>query len=208
VIEYLTSVAVAVTLPTATTLGVPKCRFQIINNTTGGSAVTVTPTTWTINGASALIVNPGQWATIGIDANNATNWVAVKGGGSTAIQGSLDQTGVSTANSGSAQNIVANTAVAGYYRVTYYVDQSAGCATLGSGALTVALGWTDATHARVTANQTLTVATVDTGTGDYLTQSAVIWAAAGTAITVTDTYVACNTGTWTYDQHVRAELVQ
>jgi len=120
----------------------------------------------------------------------------------------LDQTGVSTANSGSAQNILASTPVAGHYRVHVYVDQSAGCATLGSGALTVITGWTDATHARVSATQTLTVATADTGTGDWVQIVQDLWSANASAITVTDTYTACTTGTWTYDQHAYVEELE
>lgn len=123
-------------------------------------------------------------------------------------EGTLDQTGVSTANSGSAQNILASTPAAGHYRVHLYVDQSAGCATLGLGSLTVFVGWTDATHARVSATQTLTVATADTGTGDWVQIVQDMWAASGTAITVTDTYVACTTGTYTYDQHAFVEQVK
>jgi hypothetical protein len=123
-------------------------------------------------------------------------------------EGTLDQTGVSTANSGSAQNILASTPTAGHYRVHLYVDQSAGCTTLGLGALTVFVGWTDATHARVSATQTLTVATADTGTGDWVQIVQDLWAASGTAITVTDTYTACTSGTFTYDQHAFVEEVK
>lgn len=124
------------------------------------------------------------------------------------ISGTLDQTGVSTANSGTPQNVLASTPQAGHYRLLYYVDQSAGCATLGSGALTISAGWTDATHARATTNQTLTVATADTGTGDYLTQVVDFWASASSAVTVTATYTACGSGTWTYDLHAYVERIK
>ena len=120
----------------------------------------------------------------------------------------LDQTGVSTANSGTPQNVLASTPAAGHYRIFVYVDQSAGCTTLGLGALTVSVAWTDATHARVSGNQTLTVATADTGTGDWVQITQDLWAAASSAITVTDTYTACTTGTWTYDQHAIVERVE
>jgi hypothetical protein len=120
----------------------------------------------------------------------------------------LDQTGVSTANSGTPQNVLAATPAAGHYRIFVYVDQSAGCSSLGSGALTVSVAWTDATHARVSGNQTLTVATVDTGTGDWVQITQDLWATSASAITVTDTYTACTTGTWTYDQHAVVERVE
>lgn len=76
-VEYVGSVAVAITLPTATTLAVPACVFKLVNNTTGVSTgLTVTPTTWTINGASSLLISPQQSAWIYVDPNSSTNWVA------------------------------------------------------------------------------------------------------------------------------------
>ena len=117
------------------------------------------------------------------------------------ILATLDQTGISTANSGSPQNILASTPAAGHYTGHIYIDQSAGCATLGLGAFTAVINWTDATHARVSATQTLTVATADTGTGDFIDFPFGFWAANATAVTVTATYTACTTGTWTYDLH-------
>lgn len=113
----------------------------------------------------------------------------------------LDQTGVSTVNSGSPQVVFAVTQ-AGLYRIEYYADQAAGCASVGSGALTVQAGWTDATHARVAATLTLTPGTVATGTSSFVGQGSTFWAAAASNITITDTYTGCSSGTWTYDQHV------
>lgn len=76
-VEYVGSVAVAIALPTATTLAVPNCTFRATNNTTGSTtALTITPATWTINGAATLTVSQGQIATIYVDPNSATNWVA------------------------------------------------------------------------------------------------------------------------------------
>lgn len=127
--------------------------------------------------------------------------------GAPPILAALDQTGVSSANSGTPQNILASTPWAGNYRISVYADQSAGCATVGSGALTVSLQWTDATHARTTSNLTLTPGTAATGTGSFVTSTINVWAASGTAITVTDTFTACMTGSWTYDQHATVEQV-
>lgn len=76
-VEYEGSVAVAVTLPTATTLAVPHCVFRLVNETTGSlTALTVTPTTWTCNGAATCTIAQGQIATFYVDPNSSTNWVA------------------------------------------------------------------------------------------------------------------------------------
>lgn len=75
-VEYLTSVNVAVTLPTATTLAVPQCTFRITDSTSAGNTVTIIPTTWTVNGAATLILQQGQVATFTVDPNSATNWTA------------------------------------------------------------------------------------------------------------------------------------
>jgi hypothetical protein len=68
-VAYQGSVSVAVTLPTAATLGVSQCVFRIANNTSGSSTtVTVTPTTWTFkNSGSTLVLAQGQYATIYVD---------------------------------------------------------------------------------------------------------------------------------------------
>jgi|HubBroStandDraft_5_1064220.scaffolds.fasta_scaffold01565_13 hypothetical protein len=73
-IEYTGSAATAVALPTATTLAVPKCVFKLANIGTG--VVTVTPTTWTVNGNATLLIEPNQQAWFYVDPNNATNWSA------------------------------------------------------------------------------------------------------------------------------------
>ena len=74
-VSYVGSVAVAVTLPTATTLAVPNCVFRVANKESATNDVTITPTTWTINGASSLALHLGQVATIYVDPAG-TNWIA------------------------------------------------------------------------------------------------------------------------------------
>ncbi len=80
-VAYITSVNVAVTLPTATTLQVPNCVFVVLNGTSGsGTTVTVTPTTWTINTGSgsftsSLVLQQGQIAIISVNSSG-TNWNA------------------------------------------------------------------------------------------------------------------------------------
>jgi len=72
-ITHKESVANATTLPTATTLGVAACTFTIANNTTGTpSDVTVTPTTWTINGNANFPIHQNQTCRLTVDG--ATNW--------------------------------------------------------------------------------------------------------------------------------------
>jgi len=76
-VEYVGSVSVAVTLPTATTLGVSLCGFKLVNATSGSSTtVTVTPTTWTVNGNASIVLAQGQSAWFSVDPNSATNWQA------------------------------------------------------------------------------------------------------------------------------------
>jgi hypothetical protein len=73
-VSYGGSAAVAVTLPTATTLGVPNCVFRVANNTSGSAtALTVTPTTWTVRGGSSITIAQGQVATFYVDPAGS-NW--------------------------------------------------------------------------------------------------------------------------------------
>lgn len=75
-VYYTGSTAQPITLPTATTLGVPFCAFKIVNNST--ATATVTPTTWTIgpSAAATLTILEGQQALISVDPGSATNWAA------------------------------------------------------------------------------------------------------------------------------------
>jgi hypothetical protein len=75
------------TLPTATTLGVPYCSFAVTIPATlaSGSAnlvtqVTITPTTWTINGQSSYTFTNGQQIVFFVDPASATNWLAATPG--------------------------------------------------------------------------------------------------------------------------------
>ena len=74
-VEYVGTVNVAVTLPTATALGLPSCEFKLVNST-ASSTITITPTTWTVNGSATLALTPGQSAVFFVDPNSTTNWVA------------------------------------------------------------------------------------------------------------------------------------
>jgi len=78
VVEYQGSVAVAVTLPTATTLALPNCVLSLVNNTSGSAtAVTVTPTTWTVSpGGASLVIAQGQSCRLTVDTVVTTQWDA------------------------------------------------------------------------------------------------------------------------------------
>ena len=72
-VEYTGSVAVATSLATPTTLENSHFAVRLANHTTGtATAVTVTPTTWTINGAATLVIAQGQNCTISVGAG--TDW--------------------------------------------------------------------------------------------------------------------------------------
>jgi hypothetical protein len=72
------SAKVAVTLPTATSMGIPGFVTSYCDNfyTASGPDVII-PTTWTINGAANLPVFNGICYRITVDPNLATNWLAV-----------------------------------------------------------------------------------------------------------------------------------
>lgn len=79
-VVYTGTSAVAVTLPTPTTLGVANCTLKLANNTS--STVTITPTTWTISAGSGgtagatLVLAEGQEAILNVDPKTASNWAA------------------------------------------------------------------------------------------------------------------------------------
>jgi hypothetical protein len=74
---YTFSGTVAETLPTAATLAVASCFLTLyIPPASSTTSVTVTPTTWTINGAASLLISKGQRVSISVDPASATNWLA------------------------------------------------------------------------------------------------------------------------------------
>lgn len=147
-VNYQGSVAVAVTLPTATTLANSKFATELVNNTSGSStAVTVTPTTWTINGSSTLVIAQGQSCKIKADPSG-TNWDAdchdlpmVAGSNITISRGQYGPT-IAASLSGGTTTIASGTAALGTTSIS-----SAACATVvtvsASGvASTDAIAWT------------------------------------------------------------------
>ena len=171
---------------------VPQTGFCAIN---GSGGIGSTGGSGTVNVGTA-----GQIAVYPTSTNAVASANPVSVGIPTVI-GSLDAIGVSTANSGTPQNVVASVPAAGHYKLSYYLDQSAGCSSLGSASITVQAAWTDGTLTRVDAGHTFPVTTGAIGTDAYISWEDDFWAANATPVTITATYVSCSSGTWTYDIH-------
>jgi hypothetical protein len=60
VVEYSDATSVSVSLPTATTLENPTFATVLANVSGSATSVTVTPVSWTINGASTLVLAQGE----------------------------------------------------------------------------------------------------------------------------------------------------
>jgi hypothetical protein len=102
-------------------------------------------------------------------------------------------------------NLVSSTGAAGHYTVRLYIDQNALCTT-GTGSVYATVNWTDATHAHSAQTITLNLVTAAVSTPyGYLDAAIDFWAASATAITYSTTYVACTTGTGSYDIHAEVE---
>lgn len=192
------SSACAVTLPQANSTGFDT-NWYVCSKNNGVGTVTITPTTSSINAWGFTATSLPLFTSMSgcIDSDN-TNYSANIAGPPKI--GVINGTGISTAGSGTPQNIVASVPVSGNYDLYYYIPQSAGCTTVGSGQLVSTFAWTDATTTRNSGNSNYTPDT-SVGAADYSFNRVNIWAAAGTAITLTNTYTACSTGTWTYDVH-------
>lgn len=80
-VTYNNGSSVAVTLPQATTTGfVNRAFFYQFNR--GAGAVTITPTTSTINGSSSIVLNQSQGALIMSDGTNYSAWISSAPSGS------------------------------------------------------------------------------------------------------------------------------
>ena len=87
-----TGANIFVTLPTATTLGVPNCVFDVQNQTTNGATVTITPTGWSFitpggTGAGAgatqagLVLSPQQIVEVSPDPSGSSWDYRISGNG-------------------------------------------------------------------------------------------------------------------------------
>lgn len=112
VVEYTGTSAVAVTLPTPTSLGNANFFSMITNYTTKN--VTITPTTWTISlngatGGSTGVVIPAQQCKLFIDAVTSTQWDLECGSQGTGSFGGGCSAAGSTASGGICDTESANT---------------------------------------------------------------------------------------------------
>jgi hypothetical protein len=147
-VDYQGSVAVAVTLPTATTLANTKFATELVNNTSGSStALTVTPTTWTINGSATLVVAQGQSCKIKADPSG-TNWDAdchdlpmVAGMNITITRGQYGPT-ISASGSGGTTTIASGTAALGTSSISSGACATVVTVTATGVASTDAIAWT------------------------------------------------------------------
>ena len=94
-------------------------------------------------------------------------------------------------------------AVAGEYRVNYYMPSTVVCVTPGPAQVVLTLGWTDDVGARTT---TATLVLGATSTAPQ-SGSVVVWSTAS-AISYSTAYTACTSGTGTYSLRVTVEQLQ
>lgn len=100
-VTYQGTAAVAVSFPTPTTLTNTHFYSVLWNNTSGpGGIVTVTPITFTVNGASTLAIVSGQECRFSINPGNATDWLARCSGGGGGSGTSFPLTVSGTVNNG------------------------------------------------------------------------------------------------------------
>jgi hypothetical protein len=86
-VQYTTSVAVAITLPTPGALQVAFCSMKIVNKTSPAANLTVTPSGgWTIGGAASLAIPTGTFAVLNVDPINNSNWSVDTSGGNAALK--------------------------------------------------------------------------------------------------------------------------
>jgi hypothetical protein len=205
-----TAQAQTVTLtPAVTSLvnGLQVCWKPTANNTGSGPTLAVnglTATNIVKQNGNPLYANDISTTNYAYAVYDGTNFELINPQFNTAgALAELDQTGVSTANSGVAQNIIASIPATGFYSMNVYADQNAGCTTVGSASLSSVLTFTDATHARTLTQSPTIIPGTTSGATSWTTIGGPIgaWLTAGSAVTITLTYVACTTGTWTYDLH-------
>jgi hypothetical protein len=52
------------------------CVFKAVNALSTNNDLTITTTTWTMNGNATQVIHQGQQAWIYVDSNSGTNWKA------------------------------------------------------------------------------------------------------------------------------------
>ena len=114
-----------------------------------------------------------------------------------------------------AKNLCANANCgAGQYRVTYYLNSTANCASPGNAAIVLAIGWKDETASRslrvpltglgITNTDTLKLGAASNFGGGELS----VWSKGDAAITYSTSYTGCSSGSGTYALRIVAEKLQ
>ena len=101
---------------------------------------------------------------------------------------------------------LATAPTANAYRLSYYLDQNATCAT-GSNSVSLTFNWTDGSNARVFTTASLTLGSTQSTSG-YLSGSVPIFVGSSNVTYASTVVGACTTGTSSYDVHVSLERLQ
>jgi hypothetical protein len=110
------SASVNETIPTATTLGNANFGYSYSNHSSHTD--TITPTTWTINGAATLSVPAGNFVRVKVDPNSSTNWLAdVSASSLTSGVTNVSGDGTLITNSSSTAAVTLTLGTAGSYNV-------------------------------------------------------------------------------------------
>jgi hypothetical protein len=97
--------------------------------------------------------------------------------------------------------ILASTPSAGQFKIDYYLDQNAVCATPGPGQVFITFSWSDASHAHLASTVPLNFLSALTTAGGYLQGTLPFYSATSSTVSYTTTMTACTTGTASYDLH-------
>jgi hypothetical protein len=138
---------------------------------------------------------------------------AAGGAGGVAQRWSVSLTGQQAAI-GQTNICPASACGAGQYRVSYYVDSATACASAGSAAAALTLGWKDETSAR-NLRVPLVGAGVSNGNSLALGQASnfgggdlSLWSAGNAPISFSTTYAGCASGSGSYAVRIAVEKVQ
>jgi hypothetical protein len=131
------------------------------------------------------------------------NGKTTAGTGLAPIYGTVSVTG-QTAAIASTTLCATSTCGAGQYELNYYMGATVACATSGSAAASLTIGWTDETNAK-TLQVPLNGAGISGGnslalgtTTNFGSGSVTIWSAGSANLTYSTSYAGCTTGTGTY----------
>lgn len=185
--------------------------FELLNPQTASSAGTMQDGAGTTT-SGEICTSTGTAHVCGWNANDVVgaggnfstyDGLTTSGLGLDAVLGVSDVTAQSASQT--TVNLIASTGAAGHYLVRLYLDQNGLCTT-GAGSVYVTVGWTDATHAHTAQTVPLTLANTAISTAAGFIDAAIpLWSAASDAITYSTTYLACPSGTGTYDLHAEVE---